>query len=77
MTTTMNPNPNSTKIDFAAAELFPRLVEELLGAGQRVTLKDLAAQYGMKSDDIRRSLVAHFGARVMFVRGRNGGIRLA
>lgn len=75
MTTTMNPN--STKIDFAAAELFPRLLEDGLAKGQRVTLKDLAAQYGMKSDDVRRALVAHFGARVMFVRGRNGGIRLA
>lgn len=68
MTTTMNPN--STKIDFAA-------FETAVNGGQRVTLKDLAAQYGMKSDDVRRSLVAHFGARVMFVRGRTGGIRLA
>lgn len=68
MTTTMNPN--STKIDFAA-------FETAVNGGRRVTLKDLAAQYGMKSDDVRRSLVAHFGARVMFVRGRTGGIRLA
>jgi hypothetical protein len=63
-------NLNSTKIDFAA-------FETAVNGGQRVTLKDLAVQYGMKTDDVRRSLVAHFGARVMFVRGRTGGIRLA
>jgi hypothetical protein len=63
-------NLNSTKIDFAA-------FETAVNDGQRVTLKDLAVQYGMKTDDVRRSLVAHFGARLMFVRGRTGGIRLA
>jgi hypothetical protein len=63
-------NLNSTKIDFAA-------FETAVNDGQRVTLKDLAVQYGMKTVDVRRSLVAHFGARLMFVRGRTGGIRLA
>ena len=68
MTTTMTPN--STSIDFAA-------FESAINGGVRVTLKDLAVQYGMKADDVRRSLVAYYGARVTFMRGRTGGIRLA
>ena len=68
MTTTMTPN--STSIDFAALEI-------ALNNGVRVTLKDLAVLNGMKTDDVRRALVAWYGARVTFMRGRTGGIRLA
>lgn len=59
---------NSTKIDFVALEAVMKI--------GRVTLKDLAVQYGMKLDDVRNALVGNYGSRVTFMRGRTGGIRL-
>lgn len=59
---------NNTKIDFVALEAVMKVT--------RVTLKDLAIQYGMKLGDVRNALVSNYGSRVMFMRGRAGGVRL-
>lgn len=41
---------------------------------ERLTVKHLAKEFGMKSPDMKKVLVAHFGARITFKRGRTGGI---
>lgn len=68
-TTTTNSNATVCPIDFAA-------VENNSKAG-RVTLDMLVAQYGMNKASIRKALVSHFGSRIIFARGRVGGIRIA
>ena len=40
------------------------------------TLKQLALIYGESQAYIRRILVEHYGKKIIFKRGRNGGIRL-
>ena len=40
------------------------------------TLKQLALVYGESQAYIRKTLVEHYGKRITFKRGRNGGIRL-
>ena len=56
---------------------------ELAAAGYRpihntepITLKQLTRTYGESQAYIRRILVEHYGKRIVFKRGRNGGIRL-
>jgi len=56
----------STKIDFAS--LITR------ASSERITVKHLAKEFGLKSPDLKKALVAHFGARITFKRGRTGGI---
>ena len=41
-----------------------------------ITLKQLTRTYGESQAYIRRILVEHYGKRIVFKRGRNGGIRL-
>ena len=41
-----------------------------------VTLKQLTRTYGESQAYIRRILVEHYGKKIIFKRGRNGGIRL-
>ena len=41
-----------------------------------ITLKQLTRTYGESQAYIRRILVEHYGKRIIFKRGRNGGIRL-
>ena len=41
-----------------------------------ITLKQLTLIYGESQAYIRRILVEHYGKRIIFKRGRNGGIRL-
>lgn len=43
-------------------------------SGERLTVKHLAREFKMKSPDMKKALVAHFGARITFKRGRTGGI---
>jgi hypothetical protein len=56
----------STKIDFTS------LVTR--ASSERITVKHLAKEFGMKAPDLKKALVAHFGARITFKRGRTGGI---
>jgi hypothetical protein len=71
MTTTMIPsNPTAITTD----ELSD--VEADLKAGKRLTVKDLAMKYGVKVAHMRSILVATYGNRIRFKRGRTGGIEL-
>ena len=63
MTTTMT----NTKIDFNA-------ILTRANNGERITVKHLAKEFKMKGPDVKKELVAHFGARITFKRGRTGGI---
>jgi hypothetical protein len=65
MTATMTTN--STKIDFNA-------IVTRAKNGERITVKHLAKEFSMKSVDLRKMLVTHFGANIVFKRGRTGGI---
>lgn len=56
----------STKIDFNS------LVTR--ASSERLTVKHLAKEFGLKAPDLKKALVAHFGARITFKRGRTGGI---
>ena len=68
MTTTTLSTPNTnTRIDFTA------LVSRAQ-SGERITVKHLAREFKMKSPDLKKALVSHFGARITFKRGRTGGI---
>jgi hypothetical protein len=51
-------------------------IENALAAGKRVTVKDLSASYGIKVAVLRSMLIAHYGNRIQFKRGRTGGIAL-
>jgi hypothetical protein len=52
---------------------FDSLVARTNG-GERLTVKHLAREYKMKSPDMKKALVSHFGNRIAFKRGRTGGI---
>jgi hypothetical protein len=43
--------------------------------GERITVKHLAREFKMKSVDLRKALVTEFGSRIVFKRGRTGGIQ--
>jgi len=55
-----------TNIDFAS------LVTR--SATERLTVKHLSREFKMKSPDMKKALVDHFGSRIQFKRGRTGGI---
>ena len=61
MTTTAN------NIDFDA-------IRTRANNGERITVKHLAKEFGMKSVDFKKALVDHFGSQIVFRRGRTGGI---
>ena len=63
------PRPRKQiNLDFSA-------IETALNNGESVDLKRLAAQNGTCPPVIRRILSEHFGSRLHFMPGRNGGIR--
>jgi hypothetical protein len=63
------PRPRKQiNLDFSA-------IETALNNGESVDLKRLAAQNGTCPPVIRRILSEHFGSRLHFKPGRNGGIR--
>jgi len=43
-------------------------------SGERLTVKHLAREYKVKAPELKRIIVAVYGARVQFKRGRTGGI---
>ena len=65
MTTTMLSTAK-TNIDFTS------LVTR--SSTERLTVKHLAREFKMKSPDMKKALVDHFGSRIQFKRGRTGGI---
>lgn len=52
-------------------------VESRLKAGERVTIVNLAKEMKISVAEIRNALVEEFGNRVVFKRGRTGGISLS
>ena len=64
----MPSTANTTKIDFNS-------IVTRVKNGERLTVKHLSKEFKMKSIDLRKALVAHFGANIVFKRGRTGGIR--
>ena len=71
MTTTMISHTRNPAIAMMMAKL-----EADLQAGKRVTVKDIALEMGMKAIHVRSTLVAQYGNRIRFKRGRTGGIDL-
>lgn len=58
---------NNTKINFT--DLVSRAQN-----GERLTVKHLSRELNMKSVDLKKALLSHFGTRIAFRRGRTGGI---
>lgn len=53
-----------------------QIVESRLNDNQRVTVVNLAKEMKVPVAEVRNALVEAFGNRVIFKRGRNGGIYL-
>lgn len=51
-------------------------VQSRCQSGEKVTVLALARQHGVNTAEMREVLTEHFGSRISFVRGRNGGIRI-
>jgi hypothetical protein len=73
----MNTNTMTTNSITTAASLNFANIETDVKSGKRVTLDMLAAQTGMTKANIRKALVSNYGARLVFARGRTGGIRIS
>jgi DNA-binding GntR family transcriptional regulator len=73
----MNTNTMTTNSTTTAASLNFANIETDVKSGKRVTLDMLAAQTGMTKANIRKALVSNYGARLVFARGRTGGIRIS
>ena len=67
---TTNSTTTAASLNFASIEADVKM-------GKRVTLDMLAAQTGMTKANIRKALVSNYGARLVFARGRTGGIRIS
>lgn len=72
MTSTITHTPVSPTISPAAVQS----IEADLSSGNRVTVKDLASKHGYKVATMRQALIAIYGNRIQFKRGRTGGITL-
>jgi|LauGreDrversion4_2_1035121.scaffolds.fasta_scaffold81006_3 hypothetical protein len=51
-------------------------VQTRCNSGEKVTMLGLSKQYSITPAEMRKILVDHFGSRITFTRGRNGGIRI-
>ena len=71
MNSTLTPNSTS----FLSADDLKN-IEATFKTGTRVTVKDLAAKYGVKVPIMRNALMVAFAGRIVFKRGRTGGIIL-
>ena len=73
----MEINTTTTATATASNSLIATLLETRLENDERVTLSELASAGNMSVIEARKTLVQVFGNRVMFKRGRTGGILLA
>jgi len=73
----MDNNTIETATATASTPLIATLLETRLENNERVTLSDLASAGNMSVIETRKTLVQVFGNRVVFKRGRTGGIILA
>lgn len=51
-------------------------IEDAIKDGNRVTVKNLAEAYSVSPPVLRRTLSEHYGSRIVFKRGRNGGLAI-
>lgn len=73
----MDNNTNNTATATASTPLIATLLETRLNNDERVTLSDLANEGNVSVLEARKILVQVYGTRVLFKRGRTGGILLA
>ena len=55
---------------------FPPALLERLASGDRLSVSGLASEYSIAPGKMRAMLTQHFGSRIQFRRGRNGGISI-
>ena len=77
-TVTSNPAPATKEVlvNSTVQSKIANVVESRLNDGQRVTVVNLAKEMNISVGEIRNALVEAFGNRVIFKRGRTGGIYL-
>ena len=64
------PRPSiNVTLDFAS-------IEERIAKGERITVRHLAADLNVSPQIVRRALLDHYASRVVFSRGRTGGIQV-
>jgi DNA-binding GntR family transcriptional regulator len=63
-------------VNSAVQNKIANIVETRLNGGQRVTVVNLAKEMKVSVGEVRNALVEAFGNRVVFKRGRTGGIYL-
>lgn len=64
------PRPLITvSLDFAS-------IEDRIAKGERVTVRHLAAEHNVSPQIVRRALLDHYSSKVVFQRGRTGGIQV-
>lgn len=51
-------------------------IEERIAKGERVTVKHIAEELGVSPPVVRRAIENHYANRVVFTRGRTGGIAI-
>lgn len=51
-------------------------IENKIQNGDRVTVKHLSQEMGVSPMVVRREFTNHYGDRVQFLRGRNGGLKI-
>lgn len=49
---------------------------ERVARGDRLSVSGLASEYSITPGKMRQMLTRHFGSRIQFRRGRNGGISI-
>ena len=59
----------SVTLDFAS-------IEERIAKGERVTVRHIAEEKNVSPQIVRRALMEYYAAKVVFTRGRTGGIAL-
>jgi len=69
--TITNGNLNPNQYNSICAD-----VENRCTSGEKVSILGLSKQHGVSNNEMKKILVDHFGSRITFTRGRNGGIRI-
>lgn len=72
----MDTNTTTTSNASTASPLSFTQIETAAKSG-RVTLDMIASANNWSKANARKALLAHFGTRITFARGRAGGIRIA
>jgi len=76
VTSNSAPATKEVLVNSTVQSKIANVVESRLNDGQRVTVVNLAKEMNISVGEIRNALVEAFGNRVIFKRGRTGGIHL-